>query len=116
MHRVQTVATVRLRRRDQKASARQHHGGVRDRLRLRVALLDLPMDMEQMNAGRVRESIDLQHARLGELRDTYPKLVIPFAAADARQEDVVEKTKHLIEEKGFRGIKPPERCGATAPV
>ena len=69
----------------------------------------LPMDMELMNAGKVKESIGLQHAQLGELRDKYPELVIPFAAADARHDDVVENTKRLIEENGFRGIKlyPP---------
>jgi predicted TIM-barrel fold metal-dependent hydrolase len=69
----------------------------------------LPMDMELMNAGRVREPIDLQHEQLADLRDRYPELVVPFAAADARRADVVEKTKHLIEERGFRGIKlyPP---------
>jgi predicted TIM-barrel fold metal-dependent hydrolase len=69
----------------------------------------LPMDMELMNAGKVKESIDVQHARLAELRDKYPELVIPFAAADARHEDVVAKTKQLIEDQGFRGIKlyPP---------
>jgi predicted TIM-barrel fold metal-dependent hydrolase len=69
----------------------------------------LPMDMELMNAGKVQESIGRQHARLGELRDKYPELVIPFAAADARQVDVVEKTKQLIEQHRFRGIKlyPP---------
>jgi len=69
----------------------------------------LPMDMELMNTGKVKESIAVQHAQLAELRDKYPELVIPFAAADARHDDVVEKTKRLIEEQGFRGIKlyPP---------
>ncbi len=69
----------------------------------------LPMDMELMNAGKVKEPVDVQHARLAELRDTYPDLVIPFAAADARHDDVVAKTKRLLGEQGFRGIKlyPP---------
>ena len=69
----------------------------------------LPMDMELMGAGRVAKSIDEQHAELAQLRDRYPELVIPFAAADARRADVVEKTKRWIEEKRFRGIKlyPP---------
>jgi uncharacterized protein len=69
----------------------------------------LPMDMEFMNAGPVKESIDVQHQQLAALRDKYPELVVPFAAADARRADVVEKTKRLIEERGFRGIKlyPP---------
>jgi predicted TIM-barrel fold metal-dependent hydrolase len=78
----------------------------------------LPMDMEFMNAGKVKESIDVQHAQLAELRDTYPELVIPFAAADARHDDVVVKTRRLIEEQGFRGIKlyPPIGCHPNDPA
>ena len=36
-------------------------------------------------------------------------VVLPFAAVDARRPGVVEETKRLIEEDGFRGIKlyPP---------
>ncbi len=69
----------------------------------------LPMDMALMNAGEVRESIEVQHARLADLRDAYPTLVIPFAATDARRDDVVATTKRWIEQRGFRGIKlyPP---------
>lgn len=69
----------------------------------------LPMDMELMGAGPVEKSIDEQHAELGLLRDTYPDLVVPFAAADARRPDVVEKTVQWIEQNGFGGIKlyPP---------
>jgi uncharacterized protein len=69
----------------------------------------LPMDMELMGAGTVGQSIDGQHAKLAELRDAYPELVIPFAAVDPRRANVVEKTIALAEEDGFRGIKlyPP---------
>jgi uncharacterized protein len=70
----------------------------------------LPMDMELMNAGRVKKSIDEQHAELAELRDRYPDTVIPFAAVDPRHgEIVVAKTIQLVEREGFRGIKlyPP---------
>jgi predicted TIM-barrel fold metal-dependent hydrolase len=69
----------------------------------------LPMDMELMGAGRVDEPIAEQHAELRQLTETYPELVIPFAAADPRREDVVETTRRLLEEDGFRGIKlyPP---------
>ena len=71
----------------------------------------LPMDMEYMGAGKVKEPIDEQHAKLRELlrKDEYSDLVIPFAAVDARRDGVVEKTVRLIEEDGFRGIKlyPP---------
>lgn len=69
----------------------------------------LPMDMEHMNAGKVKQPIRVQHAQLAALRATRSDLVIPFAAADPRREDVVSETKRLIEEDGFRGIKiyPP---------
>ena len=68
----------------------------------------LPMDMELMGAGKVDRPIADQHDELAHLRDKYPELIIPFAAVDARRDDV-ETTKRLIEEKGFRGLKlyPP---------
>lgn len=69
----------------------------------------LPMDMTFMGAGRLRASIDDQHAELARLRDAYPDLIVPFAAVDPRHPDVVERTIRLLEEDGFRGIKlyPP---------
>jgi predicted TIM-barrel fold metal-dependent hydrolase len=69
----------------------------------------LPMDMEYMNAGTVSEPIEVQHAQLAALRDKFPELVIPFAAADPRRSDVVEKTVQLLEQLRFAGIKlyPP---------
>jgi uncharacterized protein len=78
----------------------------------------LPMEMEYMNAGKVAEPIDVQHAQLGQLRDKFPELVIPFAAADARQPNVVEKTKRLLEEQRFAGIKlyPPIGYHPNDPV
>lgn len=69
----------------------------------------LPMDMELMGAGPVPEPIAEQHAQLRDLRDQFPDAVIPFAAVDPRREDIVETTKSLVEEHGFRGLKlyPP---------
>ena len=69
----------------------------------------LPMDMTHMAVGGLRASIDRQHEELRALRDAHPDLVVPFAAADPRQERVVEKTVALIEDAGFGGIKlyPP---------
>jgi predicted TIM-barrel fold metal-dependent hydrolase len=69
----------------------------------------LPMDMEYMNAGKVSEFIEVQHAQLAQLRAKFPELVIPFAAADPRRQDVVETTRQLLEEQRFAGIKlyPP---------
>jgi uncharacterized protein len=65
----------------------------------------LPMDMEYMNAGRIAEPIEVQHVQLAALRDEFPELVIPFAAADPRRSGVVEQVVQLLEERGFRGIK-----------
>ena len=69
----------------------------------------LPMDMKFMAAGRVRASLERQHAELEALRDRYPDAVVPFAAVDPRRENVVTDTIALIERRGFRGIKlyPP---------
>jgi predicted TIM-barrel fold metal-dependent hydrolase len=69
----------------------------------------LPMDMEKMGAGRVRASIDEQHAELQRLRDKYPQELVPFVAVDPRREGAVEKAFILLENGGFRGIKlyPP---------
>lgn len=68
----------------------------------------LPMDMTWMGAGRVRSSIDEQHAELARLRDSHPE-VLPFAAVDPRHPGIVEKTVELLERQRFRGIKlyPP---------
>lgn len=70
----------------------------------------LPMDMTKMNAGKVRVGIDAQHAELAALcEDVYPTALIPFAAVDPRQDDIVNKTIALVEQHHFRGLKlyPP---------
>jgi predicted TIM-barrel fold metal-dependent hydrolase len=69
----------------------------------------LPMDMTQMNAGPVEESMAVQHEQLARLRDAYPDTVIPFAAADPRHPDIADSTIRLLEEEQFRGVKlyPP---------
>jgi uncharacterized protein len=71
----------------------------------------LPMDMELMGVGPVAKPIGEQHDTLGKLRDRYPDEVIPFAAADPRRADVVERTVRWIEDHGFRGIKLYPRLG-----
>jgi hypothetical protein len=73
------------------------------------------MEMEYMNAGTVAQPIEVQHEQLAALRDEFPELVIPFAAADPRRSGVVEQTVQLLEERGFRGIKlyPPTDLGRT---
>jgi predicted TIM-barrel fold metal-dependent hydrolase len=65
----------------------------------------LPMDMELMGAGKCDENADTQHDKIRELTAKYPKLILPFAAADPRREDTVPKTLHRLEKEGFRGIK-----------
>ena len=69
----------------------------------------LPMEMAFMGAGEVPEPLSTQHACLAKLARDYPGLVIPFAAVDPRRPGVVEETKRLLENDGFRGIKlyPP---------
>lgn len=78
----------------------------------------LPMDMACMNAGKVPKPLDKQHEKLGQLRDEFPDLVIPFAAVDPRRPNVVQQTKTLLEEHGFRGIKlyPPLGYHPNDPV
>lgn len=77
----------------------------------------LPMDMSQMRRGPVMEGIRKQHKELAELRDQYPKQVIPFAHVDPRREDLKTELRHAIETLGFRGIKvyPPLGYAPTDP-
>lgn len=67
----------------------------------------LPMDMELMGAGKVREGIDQQHAQLAELsrNPKYKDVVIPFAHIDPRRDDSLSRLKRLVESDGFRGVK-----------
>jgi predicted TIM-barrel fold metal-dependent hydrolase len=78
----------------------------------------LPMDMTHMGAGRVPKSIGEQHEEVAALRDRYPGLVIPFAAADPRHPDVEARTRRLIEVERFLGIKlyPPIGYHPNDPV
>jgi predicted TIM-barrel fold metal-dependent hydrolase len=92
--------------------AAKHQEGVFETVRgyypTNTRFIVLPMDMELMGAGKVDRSIADQHEELARLCGKYPELIIPFAAVDARRDDV-ETTKRLINEHGFRGIKlyPP---------
>jgi uncharacterized protein len=79
----------------------------------------LPMDLTYIGAGRPDKSIDEQHRELArEVRDVYPDLVIPFAAVDPRHSDIVERTIHLLQREGFRGMKlyPPNGYHPNDPV
>jgi predicted TIM-barrel fold metal-dependent hydrolase len=65
----------------------------------------LPMDMTYMNMGKLKKSIDDQHAELLWLSRCYKGQVIPFYAADPRQPDLVQKVRRHVVNGPFRGIK-----------
>lgn len=65
----------------------------------------LPMDMEHMGAGAVRESLEDQQAELLRMAQDHAPHIIPFCAVDPRHEGVFEKAKGWIENDGFAGIK-----------
>ena len=69
------------------------------------------MDMEHMGAGTVSKSVDQQHDEFAALAESEPLrgILVPFAAADPRHPDMLEKTTRRLTDEGFRGIKlyPP---------
>jgi predicted TIM-barrel fold metal-dependent hydrolase len=71
----------------------------------------LPMDMEHAEMGYISHKIDEQHQELAELckKPEYQGKLFPFVAVDPRRDGILEMTKNLIENEGFRGIKiyPP---------
>lgn len=71
----------------------------------------LPMDMEFMAAGRVKEKYESQLKNLCELRDKYPNQIIPFVAVDPRREHVFDLVKDYISNRSFAGIKIYLRLG-----
>ena len=71
----------------------------------------LPMDMEYADMGYVKNSLEEQHKELAELckKPKYQGKLFPFVAVDPRRDGILEMTKNLIENEGFKGIKiyPP---------
>jgi predicted TIM-barrel fold metal-dependent hydrolase len=71
----------------------------------------LPMDMAFMGYGKPRKNIHEQHRELEALAadPDFGQQVIPFAAVDPRHAGIVDTTKDLVNNHGFRGIKlyPP---------
>lgn len=71
----------------------------------------LPMDMEHMGAGNVKEGIEEQHAELARIykNQKYREILIPFAHIDPRHPDAFERLKNLVKVHGFKGVKiyPP---------
>jgi predicted TIM-barrel fold metal-dependent hydrolase len=82
---------------------------VRSYYPLDTKFIVLPMDMAFMGAGDVPKDLDEQHNELADLRNAYPKQIIPFFAVDPRRKGVVEILKDYVENKDFKGIKiyPP---------
>lgn len=69
----------------------------------------LPMDMAFMGAGNVPRPYREQLDELAQLKELYPKRVIPFVHIDPRRPDFENLFYHYVEEKQFRGLKlyPP---------
>lgn len=67
----------------------------------------LPMDMSRMNAGKVKEDIDAQHAELVRLykKSEYRDILIPFAHIEPRRPNALNRLKTLIEKDEFKGVK-----------
>lgn len=65
----------------------------------------LPMDMTHMRLGELKESIDCQHGQLLWLAKKFPGQVIPFYAADPRQDNVIERVQKHLRKDQFQGIK-----------
>ena len=73
--------------------------------KIRTRFVVLPMDMTHMELGDVEESIHCQHLQLLKLTRLYRDQIIPFYAADPRQEDVVEQVRRHVKYGQFRGVK-----------
>lgn len=67
----------------------------------------LPMDMEHMNAGKVKQGIDQQHMKLAEIcsSEKYRDVIIPFAHIDPRSQTPLNRLRKLVEEYNFKGVK-----------
>jgi len=69
----------------------------------------LPMDMEFMQAGRVRMGLIEQLDGLAALKRTHGDRILPFVFAHPERRDVADIVKRYVEDHGFEGIKiyPP---------
>lgn len=67
------------------------------------------MDMEFMDAGKVKQGFTSQLDELAEIKKKYPDNILPFIAADPRRQGIVDIVKKYVEEYNFAGIKlyPP---------
>lgn len=71
----------------------------------------LPMDMEYMQAGKVKQSYIEQLDELASIKQNpeYKELIYPFVFVHPERKGVFDIVKKYVEEKGFAGIKmyPP---------
>lgn len=65
----------------------------------------LPMDMEFMNAGSVKEKYEIQLKKLLKLKNKYPNQILPFVGADPRRKNVFDIVKEYINDHSFLGVK-----------
>ncbi|MHC4139072.1 MAG: amidohydrolase family protein [Planctomycetota bacterium] len=65
----------------------------------------LPMDMEYMEAGTVKASLEIQHDELAQLASKSHGRIIPFVAVDPNRPDILKTVKGLVENRGYQGIK-----------
>jgi predicted TIM-barrel fold metal-dependent hydrolase len=71
----------------------------------------LPMDMQLMERGDLKDNIDKQHEELIALCESekFKNKLIPFAHIDPRQPNALSRLKRLVELHDFKGVKiyPP---------
>ncbi len=69
----------------------------------------LSMDMEFMQAGKVKQSFMEQLGELAALKKEFPETVLPFVFVHPERKNIFDIVRFCIEEKGFAGIKlyPP---------
>jgi predicted TIM-barrel fold metal-dependent hydrolase len=71
----------------------------------------LPMDMEFMLAGKVKEKYELQLQSLIQLKESFPEQILPFVAVDPRRLNVLDIVRKYTNEHSFAGIKIYPRLG-----
>lgn len=71
----------------------------------------LPMDMEHMEAGKVKKNVVNQLLELTELYKEFSNIIIPFVPVDPRRSNLLDFVKKYVEMHNFKGIKIYPRLG-----
>ncbi|MFK7952252.1 MAG: amidohydrolase family protein [Ekhidna sp.] len=71
----------------------------------------LPMDMEFMEAGKVKVKYEDQLLELKKLKQKYFDIVFPFVGVDPRRENILDIVKDYTSNHNFSGIKIYPRLG-----